>query len=109
MSASAFVSLSTLVRLRAYAYAYASASDYDADGNSHSYSRSVGGFISRTKDDLWLVVSRLPDYEISCEHEHSNCVLVSHRQEPTGRKFGCRTQKLSKFSIILQTRPKSLY
>ncbi|XP_023343071.1 S-adenosyl-L-methionine-dependent tRNA 4-demethylwyosine synthase [Eurytemora carolleeae] len=26
------------------------------------------------------LVDRLPDYEISCEHEHSNCVLVSHKR-----------------------------
>lgn len=26
------------------------------------------------------LTSRLPDYEISCEHEHSNCVLVSHKK-----------------------------
>lgn len=26
------------------------------------------------------LASRLPDYEISCEHEHSNCVLVSHKK-----------------------------
>ena len=24
------------------------------------------------------LVDRLPHYEISCEHEHSNCVLVTH-------------------------------
>ena len=23
---------------------------------------------------------RLPDYEVSCEHEHSNCVLISHKK-----------------------------
>ena len=23
---------------------------------------------------------RLPDYEISCEHEHSNCVLLTHKK-----------------------------
>ena len=22
----------------------------------------------------------LPDYEMACEHEHSNCVLLSHRK-----------------------------
>ena len=22
----------------------------------------------------------LPDYEISCEHEHSNCVLIAHKK-----------------------------
>ena len=22
----------------------------------------------------------LPDYEIACEHEHSNCVLVAHKK-----------------------------
>lgn len=26
------------------------------------------------------LVDRLPDYEISCEHEHSNCVLVSNKK-----------------------------
>jgi len=26
------------------------------------------------------LVERLPSYEISCEHEHSNCVLVSHNK-----------------------------
>jgi len=26
------------------------------------------------------LVSRLPDYEISSEHEHSNCILVSHKK-----------------------------
>ena len=24
------------------------------------------------------IAARLPNYEISCEHEHSNCVLLSH-------------------------------
>ena len=22
----------------------------------------------------------LPDYEIACEHEHSNCVLIAHKK-----------------------------
>jgi tRNA wybutosine-synthesizing protein 1 len=26
------------------------------------------------------LASRLPDYEISSEHEHSNCVLISHKK-----------------------------
>jgi len=26
------------------------------------------------------LVERLPDYEISCEHEHSNCMLVTHKK-----------------------------
>lgn len=31
----------------------------------------VLGFVQQIAD-------RLPNYEISCEHEHSNCVLLSH-------------------------------
>ena len=26
------------------------------------------------------LVDKLPDYEISCEHEHSNCLLVAHKK-----------------------------
>ena len=22
----------------------------------------------------------LPDYEVACEHEHSNCVLIAHKK-----------------------------
>ena len=25
-------------------------------------------------------VDLLPDYEIACEHEHSNCVLIAHEK-----------------------------
>lgn len=24
----------------------------------------------------------LPDYEVACEHEHSNCVLIAHKKVP---------------------------
>lgn len=30
-----------------------------------------------------LLTDRLPQYEISCEHEHSNCVLISHTKVVT--------------------------
>ena len=23
---------------------------------------------------------KLPDYDISCEHEHSNCLLITHKK-----------------------------
>ena len=26
------------------------------------------------------LAEKLPDYEISCEHEHSNCVLLTHKR-----------------------------
>ena len=26
------------------------------------------------------LVERLPDYDISCEHEHSNCLLITHKK-----------------------------
>jgi len=26
------------------------------------------------------LADKLPDYEISCEHEHSNCILISHKK-----------------------------
>lgn len=27
-----------------------------------------------------LLVNLLEDYEIACEHEHSNCVLIAHKK-----------------------------
>ncbi|KAM5131413.1 S-adenosyl-L-methionine-dependent tRNA 4-demethylwyosine synthase TYW1-like isoform 3-T3 [Callospermophilus lateralis] len=29
------------------------------------------------------LVGLIPDYEIACEHEHSNCLLVAHRRAPS--------------------------
>ncbi|XP_048645834.1 S-adenosyl-L-methionine-dependent tRNA 4-demethylwyosine synthase TYW1-like isoform X4 [Marmota marmota marmota] len=29
------------------------------------------------------LVGLIPDYEIACEHEHSNCLLVAHRRSPS--------------------------
>ena len=26
------------------------------------------------------LVEKLPDYDISCEHEHSNCLLITHKK-----------------------------
>jgi len=33
------------------------------------------------------LVTRLPDYEISCEHEHSNCILVTHKKYKVDGKW----------------------
>jgi len=33
------------------------------------------------------LVTRLPDYEISCEHEHSNCLLVTHKKYKVDGKW----------------------
>ena len=41
---------------------------------------------------LWLQVLNfvqtyadlLPDYEVCCEHEHSNCVLIAHKKVGLG-------------------------
>ena len=47
--------------------------------NGHIYivdimlSFQVVGFVKKLAD-------MLEDYEISCEHEHSNCVLIAHRK-----------------------------
>ena len=26
------------------------------------------------------IAALLPDYEVACEHEHSNCVLIAHKK-----------------------------
>lgn len=36
-------------------------------------SRQVVGFVQKLAD-------MLEDYEIACEHEHSNCVLIAHKK-----------------------------
>lgn len=33
----------------------------------------VTGFVKQLAD-------RLPDYELACEHEHSNCLLLAHKR-----------------------------
>ena len=33
----------------------------------------VTGFVKQFADQL-------PDYEIACEHEHSNCLLLAHKR-----------------------------
>ena len=29
----------------------------------------------------------LPDYEVACEHEHSNCVLIAHKKVKNATMF----------------------
>ena len=33
------------------------------------------------------LAERLSDYEISCEHEHSNCVLLTHKKFKIGDEW----------------------
>lgn len=47
--------------------------------------KEVVNFVEKLVDDL-------PNYEISCEHEHSNCVLVANK------KVSIFTHKLKVFS-----------
>ena len=35
----------------------------------------------------------LPDYEIACEHEHSNCVLIAHKKVRMFAVSICSTEK----------------
>ncbi len=37
------------------------------------------------------LASRLPDYEVASEHEHSNCVLVAHKKFRDPQTGGWRT------------------
>ena len=37
------------------------------------YTMQVLNFVQQFAD-------MLPDYEIACEHEHSNCVLIAHKK-----------------------------
>lgn len=41
--------------------------------NGLSFSPQVIGFVQKLTD-------LLPDYEIACEHEHSNCLLICHKK-----------------------------
>ena len=41
--------------------------------NVLSFSPQVIGFVQKLTD-------LLPDYEIACEHEHSNCLLICHKK-----------------------------
>ena len=31
------------------------------------------------------LVNLIPDYEIACEHEHSNCLLIAHKKVRTAQ------------------------
>lgn len=33
------------------------------------------------------LVDLIPDYEIACEHEHSNCLLIAHKKFKIGREW----------------------
>uniref|UniRef100_A0A2K5QP42 Radical SAM core domain-containing protein n=1 Tax=Cebus imitator TaxID=2715852 RepID=A0A2K5QP42_CEBIM len=35
------------------------------------------------------LVDLIPDYEIACEHEHSNCLLIAHKKAVSGDTPGC--------------------
>uniref|UniRef100_A0A2K6QTZ7 S-adenosyl-L-methionine-dependent tRNA 4-demethylwyosine synthase TYW1 n=1 Tax=Rhinopithecus roxellana TaxID=61622 RepID=A0A2K6QTZ7_RHIRO len=35
------------------------------------------------------LVDLIPDYEIACEHEHSNCLLIAHKKAVLGETPGC--------------------
>ncbi|EHB09184.1 tRNA wybutosine-synthesizing protein 1-like protein [Heterocephalus glaber] len=36
---------------------------------------------------VWELVDLIPDYEVACEHEHSNCLLIAHRKFKIGGEW----------------------
>ena len=52
------------------------------------------------------LVERLPDYDISCEHEHSNCLLITHKKVSKGSLVS--ESAFSYFGPILKKIAKSL-
>jgi wyosine [tRNA(Phe)-imidazoG37] synthetase (radical SAM superfamily) len=42
------------------------------------------------------LVERLPDYDISCEHEHSNCLLITHKKVSKDSLISDKGQLISK-------------
>ena len=52
------------------------------------------------------LVERLPDYDISCEHEHSNCLLITHKKVSKGSLISEST--FSYFGPILKKIAQSL-
>ena len=56
--------------------------------NGLSFSPQVIGFVQKLTD-------LLPDYEIACEHEHSNCLLICHKK--------VRVENVTFFDVSSQT------
>ncbi|KAM8975637.1 S-adenosyl-L-methionine-dependent tRNA 4-demethylwyosine synthase TYW1-like [Pelodytes ibericus] len=48
----------------------------------------------------------LPDYEIACEHEHSNCILIAHKKFKIGSEWWTWID-YEKFQDLVQTYEKS--
>lgn len=38
------------------------------------------GFFFQVLNFVQTYAALLPDYEVACEHEHSNCVLIAHKK-----------------------------
>uniref|UniRef100_A0A8C3W6S2 S-adenosyl-L-methionine-dependent tRNA 4-demethylwyosine synthase TYW1 n=1 Tax=Catagonus wagneri TaxID=51154 RepID=A0A8C3W6S2_9CETA len=47
------------------------------------------------------LVDLIPDYEIACEHEHSNCLLIAHKKFKIGREW-CTWIDYNRFQELIQ-------